>query len=181
MSYAYISIVRDPIDVIQFSRQHNWINSTQQTQNIFITVVQRRPNVFDVGPTLCKCHKHVLCLLGIVTIWQDSSEALSAKFRLTFYKMGPQVNPIWRLPVTLLQTEVLTTTVTTHFSSKWVTGFFSFARQYIIMIIWNDYCAAEKSLSQTSWQVGKSSHPNSTKRFSSKACNLHTHRLQINL
>ena len=28
---------------------------SQQTQNIFITFVQRRPNVFDVGPTLYKC------------------------------------------------------------------------------------------------------------------------------
>ena len=26
----------------------------QQTQNICITVIQRRPNVFDVGPTLYK-------------------------------------------------------------------------------------------------------------------------------
>ena len=25
----------------------------------FITFVQRRPNVFDVGPTLYKCYKHV--------------------------------------------------------------------------------------------------------------------------
>ena len=27
------------------------------------TVVQRRPNVFDVGPTLYKCYTNVLCLL----------------------------------------------------------------------------------------------------------------------
>ena len=38
--------------------------ATQQTQNICITFVQRRPNVFDVGPTLYKCHTNVLCLLG---------------------------------------------------------------------------------------------------------------------
>ena len=36
----------------------------QQTQNICITFVQRRPNVFDVGPTLYKCYANVLCLLG---------------------------------------------------------------------------------------------------------------------
>ena len=42
---------------------------TQQTQNIFITFVQRRPNVFDVGPALCKCYKNVLCLLGSVQMW----------------------------------------------------------------------------------------------------------------
>ena len=37
--------------------------NTQQTQNICITFVQRRPNVFDVGPTLYKCYTNVLCLL----------------------------------------------------------------------------------------------------------------------
>ena len=37
---------------------------TQQTQNICITFVQCRPNVFDVGPTLYKCYTNVLCLLG---------------------------------------------------------------------------------------------------------------------
>ena len=36
--------------------------SFQQTQNISITFLQRRPNVFDVGPTLHKCYTNVLCL-----------------------------------------------------------------------------------------------------------------------
>ena len=40
------------------------LQPTQQTQNICITFVQRRPNVFDVGPALYKCYTHVLCLLG---------------------------------------------------------------------------------------------------------------------
>ena len=31
---------------------------------ILITFVQRRPNVFDIGPTLYKCYKNVLCSLG---------------------------------------------------------------------------------------------------------------------
>ena len=31
--------------------------------NICITFIQRRPNVFDVGPTLYKCYANVLCLL----------------------------------------------------------------------------------------------------------------------
>ena len=35
---------------------------TQQIQNMCITFVQRRPNVFDVGPTLYKCYTNVLCL-----------------------------------------------------------------------------------------------------------------------
>ena len=38
--------------------------AAQQTQNICITFVQRRPNVFDVGPTLYKCYTNVLCLLA---------------------------------------------------------------------------------------------------------------------
>ena len=37
---------------------------SQQTQNICTTFIQRRPNVFDVGPTLYKCDTNVLCLLG---------------------------------------------------------------------------------------------------------------------
>ena len=30
----------------------------------FITFIQRRPNIFDVGPKLHKCYTNVLCLLG---------------------------------------------------------------------------------------------------------------------
>ena len=32
---------------------------TQQKQNICITFIQRRPNVFDVGPTLYKCYTNI--------------------------------------------------------------------------------------------------------------------------
>ena len=38
---------------------------SQQTQNIFITCVQRRHNFYDVDPTLYKCYKNVLCLLPL--------------------------------------------------------------------------------------------------------------------
>ena len=31
---------------------------------MFITFIQRRPNVFDVGPALYKCYYNVLCLRG---------------------------------------------------------------------------------------------------------------------
>ena len=34
-------------------------------RNICITFIQRRPNVFDVGPTLYKCYAILLYLLGI--------------------------------------------------------------------------------------------------------------------
>ena len=40
------------------------MSSSQQTQNIYITFVQRRPSVFDVAPILYKCYTNVLCLLG---------------------------------------------------------------------------------------------------------------------
>ena len=46
---------------------------TEQTQNICMTCVQRRPNVFDVGPTLYTCHTNVLCLLvyhDLIAIYQ---------------------------------------------------------------------------------------------------------------
>ena len=36
---------------------------SKQTQNICITFIQRRVNVFAVGPTLYKCFKNVLRLL----------------------------------------------------------------------------------------------------------------------
>ena len=36
----------------------------QQTQHIYLTSVQRRPNVFDAGPTFHKCYTNVLCSLG---------------------------------------------------------------------------------------------------------------------
>ena len=34
--------------------------TSEQTQNICITLVQSRHNVFDVGPTLYKCYANVL-------------------------------------------------------------------------------------------------------------------------
>ena len=43
--------------------------ATQQTRKICITFIQRRPNVFDVGPTLYKCYTNVLCFLG----WEQLS------------------------------------------------------------------------------------------------------------
>ena len=38
------------------------VSDSQWAQNICITFIQRRPSVFDVGPTLCKCYTNVLCL-----------------------------------------------------------------------------------------------------------------------
>ena len=38
--------------------------AAQQTQNICITFIQCRPNVFHGGLTLYKCYSDVLCLLS---------------------------------------------------------------------------------------------------------------------
>ena len=46
--------------------------SSKQTQNICMTFVQRRPNVYDVGSTLYKCYTNVFCLLSyciMVLFW----------------------------------------------------------------------------------------------------------------
>ena len=48
-------------DLYKLLRYH--VYRTQKTQNICIAIVQRRPNVFDVGPTLYKCYTNVFCLL----------------------------------------------------------------------------------------------------------------------
>ena len=34
------------------------------TKHLYNTFIQRRPNVFDVGPTVYKCDRYVLRLLG---------------------------------------------------------------------------------------------------------------------
>ena len=39
--------------------------ASQQTQNIRITFVQRRSNVFHLGPPLYKRYTNILCLLGL--------------------------------------------------------------------------------------------------------------------
>ena len=48
----------------------NLLRLTQQTQNICITFVKRRPNVFDVGPTLYTCYTNRCSLLGSYDVGQ---------------------------------------------------------------------------------------------------------------
>ena len=50
-------VCRGPIPCPQ-SKPHK-AAPAQQTQNICLTFVQRRPNVFDAGPTLYKCYTNV--------------------------------------------------------------------------------------------------------------------------
>ena len=62
---------------------------TQQAQNICITFTQRRPNVCDVGPTLCKCYTNVLCLLS--------------KAQKTTRYINPMLAQWWNISLTLTQ------------------------------------------------------------------------------
>ena len=57
--------------------------NTQQTKNICITFIQRRPNVLYVGPTLFKFSPNVLCLLGI-----PDSSSTTAACSSTFHPKG---------------------------------------------------------------------------------------------
>ena len=50
---------------------------SQRTQNNCITFVQRRPNVFDVGPTLYKCYTNVFVFAGVIFFY---------KFRVTSFQ-----------------------------------------------------------------------------------------------
>ena len=59
-----------------------FIKVTQQTQNICIAFVQRRPNVFDAGPTLYKCYTNVLCLLGIAGLKASTRHLLADQSRV---------------------------------------------------------------------------------------------------
>ena len=54
------------------NESHLFYLSSQLAQNICITFVQRRPSVFDVGPTLYKYHTKVLCLLGYCVLENNS-------------------------------------------------------------------------------------------------------------
>ena len=54
--------------------------STQWTQNISITFIQCWTNVEDVGPTLSKCYKNVLC-----TGYADVIESHYSRFRKRFF------------------------------------------------------------------------------------------------
>ena len=61
LSFNRVSDVRPNIAEADF---HFSRVTSQQAQHICTTFVQRRPNIFDVGPTLYKCYTNVLCLLG---------------------------------------------------------------------------------------------------------------------
>ena len=54
-----------------FSGTYNPVNT-----NICITLIQRRPNVFDAGPTLYKCYTIFFCLLGILWLTGDDVHIL---------------------------------------------------------------------------------------------------------
>ena len=59
--------------------------ASQLTQDICITFIQRRPNVFDVGPTLYKCYTNVSCSLAVFTgsVAQAVAHLLCVEWLLT--------------------------------------------------------------------------------------------------
>ena len=61
---------------------------TQRTQKNCVTFIQLRPNVFDVGPTLCKCCANVLCLLGSITHMSVTYDMLAAQKVTKRYAVG---------------------------------------------------------------------------------------------
>ena len=78
-------------------RTTNWTEMVaQNAQKFCITFIQRRPNVFDVGPTLYKCYTNVFVFAGMSPgkkdhhgfnriFWFDPpDQVLSALFLLTF-------------------------------------------------------------------------------------------------
>ena len=63
---AYLTARQSKIETPYLQFQDVTVGSlSQQTQHICILLIQRRPNVEDVGPTLSKCYTNVLCFLGI--------------------------------------------------------------------------------------------------------------------
>ena len=110
---------------------------SQQIQNICITFRQRRPNVFDVGPTLYKCYTNVLCLLvslssycratyGYLHLWQPFFMAKFFNFcnclrffcRLSsccFYLAWPESPPVGISE----QIPAITSSVIKHLVSVW--------------------------------------------------------------
>ena len=66
-------------------------SSCQQTRDICITVIQRRPNVFDVGSTLYKVIQMILCLLGVNTSLGSSSFHIPAVIQAVCLQSNDQV------------------------------------------------------------------------------------------
>ena len=63
---------------------HPVMIASQQKQNICITFIQRRPSVFDVGPTLYKCYTNVLCLLVLPSA--VATEVIACRWQDFFYE-----------------------------------------------------------------------------------------------
>ena len=64
---------------------------TQQTQNICIAFVQRRPNIFDVGPT--KCYTNVFTGTLYIDFYIDIRKSnTTLKNNINLYRI-PQYHP----------------------------------------------------------------------------------------
>ena len=50
----------------QIRIEYSLVLPSPANTKLFITIVQCRTNVEDVGPTLYRCYANVLCLLGVL-------------------------------------------------------------------------------------------------------------------
>ena len=98
---------------------------SQRTQNICITIVQRRPNVFDVGPTLYKMlYKYLVfaaMFLGgwwVVSLWVAVSHVQSACLVPDNVTSGQWASAASRMYILLLPTQIKTPLQNPHIRGK---------------------------------------------------------------
>ena len=83
------------------NKVQHWVNVSyllgSQKKCIYITFIQRQPNVFDVGLTFNKCHTNVLCLAGC-QLTSSASCNVNPSYHETFtqcyFKSGPALQTV---------------------------------------------------------------------------------------
>ena len=65
--YYVVTLLAQPL------LKHQFLFFDGNPANTCITFVQRRPKIFDVGPTLYKCYTNVLCLPGVYHVYWELS------------------------------------------------------------------------------------------------------------
>ena len=84
-TYVYVNLRPNSRQVFLLLKYH-----PNKHKTFYITFVQRRPNVFDVGPTLYKCYTNVLCFLGFLLLYAMSGQTVC----LSLPSVTPSLNNI---------------------------------------------------------------------------------------
>ena len=106
------------------THQFNRKRASQEAQHICITFIQRRPNVFDVGPTLYKCYTNVLCLLIPLTLVADEKASVTpAAVTVELHYSIVEGEGLWRGDRGWFTTELSVT-------DRW--GFYRLQFQYVM-------------------------------------------------